>query len=98
MADDKQKVVTDRGPAGGADRDRKSEKDDPARRGEPARGDDHAVGTPAPTGQRGDTDRGGEGQDAHVSERNQDQGARTREAERTTGEPGYAQSDNVPRR
>ncbi len=88
---DKQKVDTDRGPTPGADRDRKSEPGPEARHGDPARRGNHAVATPSP-----DEKRGGQGQDAHVSSRDQRQGRRTKEAERSTGESGYASNDNVP--
>ena len=88
---DKQKVGTDSGPTPGADRHRKSEPWPEARHGNPARRGNHAVATPSP-----DEKRSGQGQDAHVSSRDQRQGRLTKEAERDTGESGYANSDNVP--
>ena len=88
---DKQKVDTSRDPTPGADRDRKSEPGPDARHGNPARRGNHAVATPSP-----DDRRGGQGQDAHVSSRDQRQGRRTKEATREIGEPGYANNDKVP--
>jgi len=88
---DKKKVDADRDPLPGADRDRKSEPGPDARRGNPAPHGNHAVATPSP-----DDRRGGQGQDARVSRRDQRQGRRTKEATRESGESGYANNDNVP--
>ena len=91
MADKQKKVDTDRDPTPGADRDRKSEPGPEARHGDPARRGNHAVATPSP-----DDRRGGQGEDARVSSRDQRQGRRTKEATRESGESGYANNDNVP--
>lgn len=91
MADKQKKGNSGRDPTPGADRDRKSEPGPDARRGDPARRGNHAVATPSP-----DDERSGQGQDAHVSSRDQRQGRRTKEAEHDTGESGYASNDNVP--
>ena len=89
---DKQKPATDHGTTPGADRDRKHES--PQEDGhEPSRDENHAVATPSP-----DDRRSGQGEDAHVSERDQRQGRRTKDVVRDNGESGYADDDKVPDR
>ncbi len=81
-------------PTPGADRDRKHESGSKKKqRDAPAREENHAVPTPSP-----DDKRGGQGEDARVSERDQRQGRRTKDAARVVGESGYASDDTVPDR
>jgi hypothetical protein len=76
----------------GADRDHKHESGS-KQRGDQAREENHPVATPSP----GDK-RGGQGEDARVSERDQRQGRRIKDATRVVGESGYASDDTVPDR
>jgi hypothetical protein len=77
----------------GADRDRKHESGPKEQRDDHAREENHPAATPSPGDKRGD-----QGEDARVSERDQRQGRRTKDATRIVGESGYASEETVPDR